>query len=216
MNEIIKYISKERSELMLDFITYDKKFIIKSIKKHEKKLFLHHKLERYFERIMNESHLQNIYGIFKLRIKGKIYRLMIAENNFYDNMHSNSMSMYLGVIDQDSMNEGMLEDVFVLNEQERGRFGTALSEDIEYLYGNNVMRFKVLIDIVEDYNKERNHLFKGVYRGKDCYVLMVISNVSYSKKQVKGERGMKSMIEWNLAENMLEGIEEKIRKYIRY
>jgi hypothetical protein len=202
--------------MKLDFITYDKKFIIKPIKKHEKRLFLDYKLERYFERVINESHLQHIYGIFKLTIKGKIYRLMIAENNYYGNVHSHSMSIHLGVIDHDQICEGMLYDVFILDTEEKRRFGAALSQDIEYLYGNNGIKCKVLIDIVDECDESRNHLYKGIYKGKDCYISMIISDVSYSKKILKGDKTMKSMIEMNLAENTLEGIEEKIRKYIKY
>lgn len=202
---------------MLNFVTYDKKCIVKSIKKREQRLFLKEKLSAYYERVMDESLLQHIYGIFKLSIKGKIYRLMIVENNPIIFLYRSFISIHSETLDQDDrITASFIDDQFILDEEERIRFDRVLNLDIGYLRTSQMQSCRIFIDIFEDPPRDKHkHLYSGIYQDQRGYLCLSISDVSYSSKQSKYNDIFKSSIELSVTFNNLHGIESRIRKYIQ-
>lgn len=198
---------------MLNFVSYDNKFIIKAITKQEQNLFLHDKISLYYDRVMNKSHIQHIYGIFKLIIKGQIYRLMLVENYSTKFIYRNSIDIYSGSYDEQS--SSLIDNKFIMDESEKRRFEDILNEDIGYLRVSDMHTCRILIEIVGElieYNTR--NFYSGIYQGKHRYLIMSISNISYSSIKTKYKQLKRSSIELKVDTRNLNNIESRIRNYI--
>jgi hypothetical protein len=76
------------------FITYDRRFIVKTVTFSEQKNLVKNILSAYHEHIygFSESLLARIYGCFTVCCEGSIYRLIIMKNIFPT--HQNSFSIF--------------------------------------------------------------------------------------------------------------------------
>jgi hypothetical protein len=216
MEGIMKYISEDGSELMLNFVTFDSRFVVRSIRKREQQLFLREKLQGYLKRVMNDSLLQHIYGIFKLIIKGKIYRVMIIENSAFKYLHRNKISINSQVFESERVSENLLDGAFVMDDEEKDKFDRVLNEDIEYLRSSKMIKCRVMIDILDKPIVDRGRkLFKGIYQNEMRYIAVKISDVSYSNKKSEYKDILRSSIELSVNTKNLNAIENKVRKYIK-
>lgn len=64
----------------INLFTADRRYILQSISQEEKKYFLEYMIEHYHKRVIKNSLIQHIYGIFKLIIRGQVFRYIILEN----------------------------------------------------------------------------------------------------------------------------------------
>lgn len=166
---------------MIHFVTFDDKFIVKTITKEEQKIFISEKLQSYYDRVTTQSHLQHIYGIFKMIIKGQIYRLMVIENSLYSYQYITSICISSDYSDHCST---VFEHNFIMKTKQRERLDRVLDEDIQYLRIAKMQSAKVFIDILRDKPQDsRRIVYSGTYQNISCYMSMRITEVNYIKEK---------------------------------
>jgi hypothetical protein len=78
----MEYIQQEKSHRDLILMSYNKKFMLKPIRNRQHRAFIKHMVQRYHAKVSDDSYLQHLYGLFKLTILGKQYRLALIDNPF--------------------------------------------------------------------------------------------------------------------------------------
>lgn len=78
----MEYIQLEKSDRNLTLMSYNKKFMLKPIRNRQHRAFMKHMVQRYHSKVSEDSYLQHFYGLFKLTILGKQYRLVLIDNPF--------------------------------------------------------------------------------------------------------------------------------------
>lgn len=136
--------------------TADRRFILQSISKEEKKYFLEYMVEQYHKRVTNSSLVQHIYGLFKLIIRGKVLRYIILENPLYSlidpivmNMEWNQIYPDDYSIDSSNLStllkylENTLGIEIHLNHDEFQNLSNDLIADLEFINNMKLKNFNV-------------------------------------------------------------------------
>jgi hypothetical protein len=219
LQRIIRYISEEGSDLLLNFVTFDDKFVVKAISKKEQKIFLKEKLEGYYDRVMDNSFLQHIYGIFKLTIKGQDYSIAILENNPAGFISRGSISVSStgsGIELVHFAGEPDEHNKFFLDQDSTAHFKETLKKDLEYLNTSNIHYCKIFIDILGEPHQGSREVYTGIYQGKMSYLSVRIYDVFYTGVCLKSKRLLSNGVQNQFNQGSLSKIESMLETYIRF
>jgi hypothetical protein len=209
---IISYIAEKDSELLLNFVTFDSKFILKAVSKREQRVFLREKLEEYYDRVIDSSFIQHIYGCFKVNVKGQYYRLNLCENNPIGCVirESISVSSTSGIVEV----EENLEDKFYIDLDLKEDFRNTLDKDLEYLARAGIYSCKIFIDILNQVPDGNRKVYSGIYRSTRAYLSVRIFDIVYTRFHEKSKNVRSSGIEMFVTKSTMSRIESIINAYI--
>lgn len=202
---------------MLNFVTFDDRFVVKAISRNQQRVFLRDKLSGYYKRVMDNSFLQHIYGMVKLTIKGQNYRLMILENNPIALISRDSIpvSFKNNGIDLDYILQRVnLKDKFSLDIDLKADFRETLEKDLEYLSKSKVRSCKIVIDILKEPPIGNWRPYSGIYQGRHSYLSVRIVDIYYTRDNTRLRTLSSSGIQIKIDEETISNLRSTIDTYI--
>lgn len=202
---------------MLNFVTFDNRFVVKAITKKQQKAFLRERLCAYYNRVMNNSFLQHIYGVVKLTIKGQNYSLMILENNPALSISSETITVSVknSAIDVDCIAyEEVFKDKFSLDIDLKAEFQETLGKDLEYLSKSKAHSWKIVIDILKDRPPGNRRAYSGIYQGIHSFLSVRIYDIAYTYDNTRSKRLSSSGGQISVDHEALLSLKSKIDNYI--
>ncbi len=217
LNRVIRYISDDGLELLLNFVTFEDKFILRAIPKCEQRVFLREKMWAYYDRVMDNSFLQHIYGVFKLTIKGQDYRLSLVENNpegYVSRGSINLSSKSSGADQLYFIGDVGLEDKFYLDIDLKKDFRQTLKKDLEYLEKAKIQSCKIFIDVLVEPPSGNRKVYSGIYKDRPAFLSVRIFDVIYTEFNEKSTKIRTSGIEMVIDLATLAKAESLIKAHI--
>ena len=191
------------------FLTADGKLVIKTISKHERKVFIHKMLEPYSKRVLSapESRLSRIFGAFKL--KALKLNFIILENILPNKDFSYIFDLKGSKVDREVKGIGdpknppigvVLKDVNFINLGYKFRMGNevrnflvkVLTEDFMVLKTLGIMDYSVLLGLCLDCEAEVNRYSLVGSKGFVISIGVIDFFQEYNFGKV-GEKTVKSM-----------------------
>jgi len=131
------------------FITHDCKYILRPVCKEENKYFLKHTLRHYHQRILANTFLQKIYGIYKLTYRGVQVRVMVQKNHHQCLSHLTevyNIDDKISLRSKSTIVPAGASSVFInMSSEERSRFFGILKLDLEFLKNAKIINYDVKI-----------------------------------------------------------------------
>jgi 1-phosphatidylinositol-4-phosphate 5-kinase len=188
-------------------IDQSEKFVLKSISRRERKLFIKKMLSRYIDRILNDprSRLVRILGVFEFKetrtnillmenilpnssqayifdIKGSSYDRSSLDT--FSNFHKGSTYK-----DNDFKTSGM---ACTLAADFRSELLASLQKDIDFLRESDVMDYSLLIGIYDDYITASSRY--SIFTHSSVYNVGIIDILQTYRFKKKAERGLKKIM----------------------
>lgn len=189
------------------FVDHSERFVVKSVSRAERKLFINKMLEKYVLRIFieNKSRLVRILGVYEF--KDSRINLLLMENalpnheqayifdikgSSLDRSTLDTFSVISkGVIlkDNDFKTSGM---PCVLNPNSHEELLTIIQDDVEFLRDFGVMDYSMLIGIYDNYSTASSRY--SVFSASNVFNIAIIDILQTYCLSKKAERSIKRMI----------------------
>lgn len=153
---------------------------------------------------MDDSLLQYIYGVFKLVIKGMIYRLMILEYVETDEIHNTSYRL-----SSSGSTLEVIEDYtakFSMEAEEKERFYAAFEKDKMFMIAGKIVRCNLVMNTSYFNGGLARYKYSGKMNMKTRLMEIRISDLQFVKR--KGSVKKKKRPSRNLHRATIQSIEE--------
>lgn len=211
IEEIINYIREDNSEISLNYVTSDKKYIVRAISKKGQRKFVKEMLKSYHERMTEGSLLQAIFCVFKLVIKGQIYRLMILENTQCELISgSEIVSMTHFASSFESFENASIK--IRMEEKDKKRIEYLLEKDKQYLLESGIQYCSLSIGNFSYNRQSARNMYDVIMYGKPRFVEFRITD--YLCNQNRNKARLSSMRNM-LIDISVEFIQEQFRSIIQ-
>lgn len=175
----------------LTLFTYDKRLILQSISQAEKKFFLENMIEHFHRRVLSQSLIQHIYGIYKFTLRGQLFRYLVLENPLYSIPNSVVLTaewtqIYPEYYSIDSTNlntviryfENILEAEISLNLNEHHKLSYALIEDLEFINQLRLQNFSVTFAYSKwSEEEDSSNKYIGTVGDQKSFIIIFLSNL---------------------------------------
>jgi hypothetical protein len=159
---------------------------------------------------MDDSLLQYIYGVFKLVIKGMIYRLMILEHIESDEMNNRSY-----ILSESDPSHQVIEDYtakFSMEAEEKERFYAAFEKDKIFMQAGKIFRCNLVMNASYFNMGFSRYRYSGKMNMRTRTMEIRITDLQLVKKQESGKRSKRPSR--NLNQATINTIEKHFHKLI--
>lgn len=189
------------------FVDHSEKFVVKSISRRERRLFIKKMLNRYIDRISNDprSRLVRILGVFEFKETRTNILLM-------ENILPNSSQAFIFDIKGSSHNRSTLDTfsdfhkgsiykdndfkasgmVCTLAADFRSELLASLQKDIDFLRESDVMDYSLLLGIYDNYITASSRY--SIFTHSSVYNVGIIDILQTYRLKKKAERGWKKIL----------------------